>query len=75
MGAGLKVLFRFDGARWLSQHVMTFAADDLDVSLCSEQEDGVYRDLLPQSDVLWHILRPVTAEAIAVLPSAAKSSA
>lgn len=68
MGARVKVIFRFDGARWLSEHVRTFAADGLDVSLCSEQEEGAYRDLLPESDVLWHILRPVTAEAIASAP-------
>ena len=68
MGARVKVLFRFDGARWLSEHVKTFAADGLDVSLCSEQEEGAYRDLLPESDVLWHILRPVTAEAIVSAP-------
>lgn len=64
----MNVLFRFDGASWLSERVKGFAADGLTVSICSEQEDTEYRKLLPVSDVLWHILRPVTAEAIASAP-------
>ena len=44
------------------------------MSLCSEQEESAYRRLLPESDVLWHILRPVTAEAIASAPQAIPSS-
>jgi phosphoglycerate dehydrogenase-like enzyme len=64
----MKVLFRFDGADWLSQRVKNFAAEGLSVTMCSEQEETAYRAALPDAEVLWHILRPVTAEAIASAP-------
>lgn len=64
----MKVLFRFDGAKWLSERVKDFAADGLSVTMCSEQEETGYRAALRDTEVLWHILRPVTAEAIASAP-------
>jgi phosphoglycerate dehydrogenase-like enzyme len=63
----MKVLFRFDGASWLAERVAQFAPE-LFVRLCSEQEDGAYQSMLRESEVLWHVLRPVTAEAIAAAP-------
>jgi phosphoglycerate dehydrogenase-like enzyme len=63
----MKVLFRFDGAPWLAERVAQFSPE-LSVQLCSEQEDSAYLSVLPEADVLWHILRPVTAEAIAGAP-------
>lgn len=64
----MKILFRFDGAAWLTERVTAFAADGYEVSLCSEQEDRGYDALLPEAEVLWHSLRPVTADAIARAP-------
>jgi phosphoglycerate dehydrogenase-like enzyme len=63
----MKVLFRFDGASWLAERVAQFSPE-LFVRLCSEQEDGAYQSMLRESEVLWHVLRPVTAEAIAAAP-------
>ena len=63
----MKVLFRFDGASWLAERVAQFAPE-LFVQLCSEREDGAYQSMLTESEVLWHVLRPVTAEAIAAAP-------
>lgn len=64
----MKILFRFDGAHWLTERVKDFAKDGLSVSMCSEQEESGYHSLLPQADAIWHILRPVTADAIASAP-------
>lgn len=64
----MKILFRFDGAPWLVEHCARLASQGLDVTLCSEQEETAYLAALPSADVLWHILRPVTAEAIARAP-------
>jgi phosphoglycerate dehydrogenase-like enzyme len=61
----MKVLFRFDGARWLSQRCADMADRGLTVTMASEQDESDYLSALPQTDVLWHILRPVTADAIA----------
>jgi phosphoglycerate dehydrogenase-like enzyme len=35
---------------------------DLDVVSCSEQDDARFAGLLPETEVLWHVLRPITAE-------------
>lgn len=60
----MKVLFRFDGSSWLESYLKTFEAADLSIALCSEQAEEPYRTLIKDCDVLWHILRPVSGEAI-----------
>jgi phosphoglycerate dehydrogenase-like enzyme len=60
----VKVLFRFDGSPWLENHLKTFETADLSITLCSEQADEPYHTLIKHCDVLWHILRPVSGEAI-----------
>lgn len=64
----MNVLFRFDAPQWLGEHVEVFERDGLNVSMCSEQGDTDYRRLLLEAEVLWHILRPVTGEAMASAP-------
>ncbi|MFI0843773.1 NAD(P)-dependent oxidoreductase [Mesorhizobium sp. IMUNJ 23232] len=64
----MNVLFRFDSASWLADRVVGLASEGLSVRLCSEQEESGYLSALPEADVLWHILRPVTAEAIECAP-------
>lgn len=64
----MKVLFRFDGAPWLAQRCDALDAHGLSVTMASEQDDAQYTAALPEAEVLWHVLRPVTAEAIASAP-------
>ncbi|WP_442579381.1 2-hydroxyacid dehydrogenase [Mesorhizobium sp. ASY16-5R] len=64
----MNVLFRFDSASWLAERVAGLSAESLSVRLCSEQDDSDYLSALPEADVLWHILRPVTADAIGRAP-------
>jgi phosphoglycerate dehydrogenase-like enzyme len=64
----MNVLFRFDSAPWLAERVSSLTADGLSVQLCSEQEESGYLSALPDAEVLWHILRPVTADAIGRAP-------
>jgi phosphoglycerate dehydrogenase-like enzyme len=69
MGQDMNVLFRFDSASWLAERVADLSAEEgLSVRLCSEQDDSDYLSALPEADVLWHILRPVTADAIGRAP-------
>lgn len=44
------------------------AALGLDIVVCPEQDDARLHGLLPETDVLWHVLRPFTAEMIAAAP-------
>jgi phosphoglycerate dehydrogenase-like enzyme len=56
----VKVVFRFDGSDALRARVAKMG-----VEMCAESEDRDYARLLPEVEVLWHVLKPVTAEDIA----------
>jgi phosphoglycerate dehydrogenase-like enzyme len=59
----VKVLFRFDGSEALRERVAA-----LGVEMCAESDERDYARLLPEMEVLWHVLKPVTAEHIARAP-------
>lgn len=60
----MKVLFRFDAGAWLEPRLAAISGRDLSITLCSERSEEPYRTLMRDCEVLWHVLRPVTAETI-----------
>src|SRR5205823_14319469 len=42
--------------------------EPLGITLCPESDGETFQGLLPEMEVLWHVLKPVTAEAIAGAP-------
>ena len=57
----MKVVFHFDGTQALRAKLG-------DVILCPESDPAAFERLLPEMEVLWHVLKPVTAEVIARAP-------
>ena len=57
----MKVVFHFDGTEALRAKLG-------DVILCPESDVAAFERLLPEVEVLWHVLKPVTAEVIARAP-------
>jgi phosphoglycerate dehydrogenase-like enzyme len=57
----VKVVFHFDGTEALRGTLG-------DVVLCPESDAKAFERLLPEMEVLWHVLKPVTAEVIARAP-------
>jgi phosphoglycerate dehydrogenase-like enzyme len=57
----MKVVFHFDGTQELRARLG-------DVVLCPESDAAAFDRLLPEVEVLWHVLKPVTAELIARAP-------
>jgi len=57
------VVFHFDGSEALKDRVA-----GLGVTLCPESDETGFARLLPEVEVLWHVLKPVTAEVIARAP-------
>jgi phosphoglycerate dehydrogenase-like enzyme len=55
----VKVVFRFDGSEALRERVAA-----LGVEMCAESDERDYVRLLPEMEVLWHVLKPVTAQDI-----------
>jgi len=59
----LKVVFHFDGTESLRDKL-----EPLGIELCPESDEQRFNALLPEVEVLWHVLKPVTAEIIARAP-------
>jgi len=59
------VLFRFDASCALAAKAEALSGDGIKIHCCPESEDSAYDALLPQAQVLWHVLKPVTEEQIA----------
>jgi len=59
----MKVVFHFDGSEALNHKVAT-----LGVELCPESDEAAFASLLPEVEVLWHVLKPVTAKVISRAP-------
>ena len=51
----MKVVFHFDGSAALLDREI----------LCPESDAAAFEKLLPEMEVLWHVLKPVTADVIA----------
>jgi phosphoglycerate dehydrogenase-like enzyme len=57
------VVFHFDGSEALKERVAAHG-----VTLCPESDPAAFERLLPEVEVLWHVLKPVTAGVIARAP-------
>ena len=58
----MKVVFHFDGTGALRARLREGEV------LCPESDAAAFERLLPEVEVLWHVLKPVTAEVIARAP-------
>jgi phosphoglycerate dehydrogenase-like enzyme len=63
----MNVVFRYDSGEELKQRLETLPRI-LTVHTCGESDDVTFPELMKTAEVLWHCLRPVTAETIAGAP-------
>lgn len=59
----MKIAFHFDGSAALRERLAAMGVD-----LCPESDEAAFARLLPDVEVLWHVLKPVTAGVIARAP-------
>ena len=59
----MKIVFHFDGSAALAEKLKA-----LGIELCPESDEAAFARLLPETEVLWHVLKPVTAEVIGRAP-------
>jgi phosphoglycerate dehydrogenase-like enzyme len=59
----LKIVLHFDGSGTLADKLRPLGVD-----LCPESDTRQFDRLLPDVEVLWHVLKPVTAEVISAAP-------
>lgn len=61
----MKILLHYDaGPAWRRQ-VASLSDRGMHVECCAESDDAAFNALLPEMDVVWHLLRPLSAADIA----------
>jgi phosphoglycerate dehydrogenase-like enzyme len=61
----MKILLHYDAGPAWRRKVASLADRGLHVECCAESDDAVFDALLPETDVVWHLLRPLSAVDIA----------
>jgi len=64
----VQVIWNYDAAPQFHASLTALASDGIDVTVCPESDDARLFELLPQTDVLWHCLRPVDAQLLEAAP-------
>jgi phosphoglycerate dehydrogenase-like enzyme len=64
----MKVLFRFDASDALARRVEALSGNGCEVFCAPESGNEAYERLLPQANVIWHVLKPVDERQIALAP-------
>ena len=62
----MNVLFHYTAGPDLTARLSSL--DDLRITVCPEDDDGLLARLLPDTDVIWHVLKRCTAAMIAAAP-------
>ena len=57
----MKIIFHYDCGPWLAQRLKALINDGMDIAVCAENDQVHFAELLPSAEVLWHVLKPVTA--------------
>jgi phosphoglycerate dehydrogenase-like enzyme len=65
----MKVLFHFNASPELMTWLKAQVPSDWDIVCCPESDAATFAQHWPGTDVLWHVLQPVTAERIQVNPA------
>ncbi len=64
----MRVIFHHDTGPELARRIQDNASGGFQVALCRARDDDRFRRLMTDADVLWHVLRPVTAADIEAAP-------
>lgn len=66
--AKLKAVFHYAASAGIATRLRAAESDWLTIDTCDEGDDARLFQLLTDADVLWHVLKPATAEVIAAAP-------
>ena len=64
----MRVIFHYDTGPALARRLAEVAGDGIEIAACAEADDERFRALMADADVLWHVLRPVSAADIEAAP-------
>ena len=63
--SGTQVLFHHEAGPWLQEEFRKLNGAGLDVAVCPVPNVACLEEHLPATEVLWHVLEPVTADMVA----------
>ena len=61
----IKILLHYDAGPAWRREIASLGDQGLYVECCAESDDAMFDALLPETDVIWHLLRPLSAVDIA----------
>lgn len=64
----MKAVFHYDAGPGLAARLAGLADADLQIEVCPERDDARLGTLLREAEILWHVLKPVTAAMLAAAP-------
>ena len=64
----MNILFHFEMTPGLQAEISRQVGEDITVMTCDQDDDSTLFDLLRDTDCIWHVLRPITADVIASAP-------
>ncbi len=64
----MKVLFHYEPGAHLKRRVAELPAGQMQVDFCAEADEQRFAALIGEAEVIWHVLKPITAEVLAVAP-------
>ncbi|MBM3491974.1 MAG: hydroxyacid dehydrogenase [Alphaproteobacteria bacterium] len=64
----MRALFHYAASPGLADHLAGLDGAAPKVSICPEADDALLFRLLPETDVLWHVLKPATAQVLDAAP-------
>ena len=64
----MRAIFHYDTGPALARRLEEVAGDGIEIAACGEADDARFRTLMRDADVLWHVLRPVSAADIEAAP-------
>ena len=64
----MRVIFHYDTGPALARRLEEVAGGEIEIAACGEADDERFRALMADADVLWHVLRPVSAADIEAAP-------
>ncbi len=65
----LKAVFHYAASDGIAARLKAAESDWLSIETCDEADDERLFHLMAEADVLWHVLKPATAEVIAAAPN------
>mgnify|MGYP001166724711 FL=1 len=65
----LKAVFHYAASAGIAARLAAAESDWLSIETCDEEDEARLFELMAEADLLWHVLKPATAEVIAAAPN------